>query len=323
MQQAILRSCGAYLPQRVMSNHDLAQLVDTSDEWIFQRTGIKHRHIAADGEFTSDLATQALRDALANGQLKPDDIDAIIVATCTPDLIFPATACAVQQKIGAAGKSFAFDVNAVCSGFIYALSIANSLIKTRQAKRVAVIGAETYSRIVDWQDRATCVLFGDGAGCFILEAEVASAAQHGILACQLTADGSLLDILKVDGGPSRGNLAAKVHMQGREVFRQAIAHSATIIKQTLAKEEGIALTDIDWLVPHQANYRIFKSLAHELDFPMAKIVSTIAEHANTSAASIPLAMHSYMQQGLITSGQLLALCGFGAGFTAGCLLLRV
>lgn len=318
--RAKLRSCGSYLPSRFMLNSDLAALVDTTDEWIVQRTGIKKRHIAAEGELTSDLATKALLDALQNGKLAADDIDAIIVATATPDLIFPSTACAVQQKIGATGKSFAFDINAVCSGFIYALSIANSFIKTGQAKRVAVIGAETYSRIVDWQDRGTCVLFGDGAGCFILEA---SNQQHnGIMACTLTADGSLFDILKVDGGPSRGNLGAKIQMNGREVFRHAVAQTAKIIKQTLSQAD-VNMGNLDWLVPHQANFRIFKALAEELNLPIAKIASTIAEHANTSAASIPLTTHAYMQKGLLQSGQLLALCGFGAGFTAGCALLRL
>jgi 3-oxoacyl-[acyl-carrier-protein] synthase-3 len=320
--RVILKGYGYYLPKHKVTNDELSKNLETNDDWITQRTGIKSRHIAADNELTSDLAYHALTNALYQSSLTPHDIDGIIVATSTPDLTLPSTACAVQKKLClTAPKSFAFDINAACSGFVYALTIADGLLSNRIANRIAIIGADTYSRIVDWQDRSTAILFGDGAGCFLLEQSNHN-TNGGIMASKLIANGSLYDILKTNGGVSSGNCNAKLEMSGREVFRHAIEISPSIINDT-ASQAGISVQDIDMIIPHQANARISAAIAKELNLPINKIASTIEQHANTSAASIPLTMANYLEKGLITKGQIVALCGFGAGFTAGCVIMKI
>jgi 3-oxoacyl-[acyl-carrier-protein] synthase-3 len=318
----ILRCFGYYLPKHTVSNEELSKRLETSDDWITQRTGIKSRHVAAEDELTSDLAYHALTNALKQASLTPNEIDGIIVATSTPDLTLPSTACAIQKKFcPSISKAFAFDINAACSGFVYALTIADGLLSKGIANRIAIIGADTYSRIVDWQDRSTAILFGDGAGCFILERSNSS-TDSCIMAAKLIANGSLYDILKTNGGISSGNCNAKLEMNGREVFRHAIEITPNIINET-ASQAGISVKDIDMIIPHQANARISTAIAKELDLPASKIASTIEQHANTSAASIPLTMANYLERGLIKKGQIIALCGFGAGFTAGCVIMKV
>jgi 3-oxoacyl-[acyl-carrier-protein] synthase-3 len=310
---------GSYLPKKVLTNNDLAHMMDTTDEWITTRTGIKQRQIAAEGEYTSDLAAHAVKAALDNSGLKPDDLDGLIVATSTPDVIFPSTACIVQSKIGME-KGFAMDMNAVCAGFIYAMITADSLLKTGQCTRIAVVGAETYSRIVDWEDRSTCVLFGDGAGALILQK--AEDQENNILGGELYANGKLGDILKVCGGISVGNYEAKLQMNGQEVFKNAINSMSKSAQNLLAKNK-ITVNQLDWVIAHQANQRILDSVAEKIGLPHEKMVSTISKHANTSAASIPLALDDYMKSGKIQKGDLVLMTGFGAGLAWGSLLVRI
>jgi 3-oxoacyl-[acyl-carrier-protein] synthase-3 len=297
-------------------------LVDTSDEWIVQRTGIRRRHIAADGELTSDLATRAAERALKAAGLAPSEIDLIVLATTTPDYTFPATAAAVQRKLGITAGA-AFDVQAVCTGFVYALTTADALIKAGQASRALVIGAETLSRILDWTDRATCVLFGDGAGAVVLAAEesTATAKRRGLLAARLRSDGRYQDKLYVDGGVSATGTIGHLRMEGREVFRYAVGMITDVIEDVFAAE-GVGADDIDWFVPHQANVRIIDGSARKLGIPLEKVVRTVHDHGNTSAASIPLALDAAVGDGRIKQGDLVLLEAMGGGFTWGAALVR-
>lgn len=314
--------CGHYLPERVVSNEELARRIDTSDDWIRTRTGIRRRHVAAEGEKTSDLAIEAARAALAAGGVSSADLDALIVATATPDQTFPSTATRVQHGIGMV-NGFAFDIQAVCAGFIYALANANGLILSGQAKRVMVVGAETFSRILDWDDRSTCVLFGDGAGAVILEAVEAEGTpdDRGVLATCLHSDGAHNRILYVSGGPSTTGLAGHLKMEGKEVFRHAVVKLAEVADEVLAKA-GVASSEIDWMVPHQANLRIIESTAKKAGLPMEKVVVTVQDHGNTSAASIPLALSTAVNDGRINPGDLLLMEGIGGGLAWGSALLR-
>ena len=307
-----LIASGSYLPEKLIKNIDLDPSLETSDEWITTRTGIKQRYIAADDQVTSDLAAQAIR----NTGIDPSTIDGIIVATTTPDVIFPSTAINVQNKLGI-HKGFAFDINAVCAGFVYALAVADGMIKNKTAKRIAVVGAETMSRVLDWKDRATCVLFGDGAGAFILEAS----PEQGIIDSSLDAASDKSDILRVCGGISAGNMNAKVEMNGKEVFKTAVDSMSSSLKNLLEKN-NINMDDLDWILPHQANQRILSAVATRLGAEEEKVISTVGIHANTSAASIPLAYDHYKILGKVKSGQLIALSGIGAGMTWGSVLLR-
>jgi len=320
--RSVAVGCGSYLPEKVVTNNDLAKTVDTSDEWIQERTGIKRRHIAADDQKTSDLALKAAEEALQDAGLKGDDIDVIVLATATPDLTFPATATAVQAKIGM-HHGFAFDVQAVCSGFVYALSIADNFLKSGQAKRALVIGAETFSRILDWEDRATCVLFGDGAGAVILEAQTGQGNKNdrGIYSAHLHSDGRHLDCLYVDGGPSATQTTGHVRMKGREVFKHAVNNLAEVVIETLTAN-GLSPTDIDWVVPHQANKRILDGTAKKFKIPPERVIVTVDDHANTSAASIPLALCEAVKDGRIKKGDLLLMEAMGGGFTWGSVLIR-
>ncbi len=320
--RSIVRGVGSYLPKNVVSNEELAKTVDTSDEWIQQRVGIKQRHIAAEGEFTSDLAVAAARAALDNAGLTPDDIDLIIVATTTPDYTFPAAATLVQMKLGM-HHGFAFDIQAVCSGFVYGVTMADSHIKNGLAKRALVIGAETFTRLLDWNDRTTCVLFGDGAGAMILEGvELADdEPDRGILASALRSDGHHWEKLYVDGGPSSTGTAGHVHMQGPEVFRHAVGKITDVVYTTLEKS-GYTVADLDWFVPHQANKRIIEGAGAKLGLPPEKVVMTVDIHANTSAASVPLALSVAVADGRIKPGDLVMLEAMGGGFTWGASLIR-
>ena len=311
---------GSYLPKKFSTNHDLAKIIDTSDEWISTRTGIKKRHIADEDEHTSDLATCALQRALESAGIHENDLDAIIVATTTPDLIFPATAVKVQYNIGMKG-GFAFDIQAVCSGFLYALQIADSFIKRQVTKRVAIIGAEVMSRIVDWNDRNTCVLFGDGAGAVILE-QCEEEQNRGILDIKLYSDGQYSNLLMVNGGGSKGNMSNKIEMNGREVFRHAVTKMTDSIKAIVDKN-NFNIQHLDWLLLHQANHRIIKSIVQRLEIEEDKAISTVHEHANTSAASIPLALDKYIKNGKVKQGDLIALSAIGGGLTWGSALLRL
>mgnify|MGYP006273766185 CR=1 FL=1 len=313
---------GHYLPERVLTNDDFAERLDTSDEWIASRTGIRRRHIAADGEATSDLALAAGRAALANAGIGAEDLDAIIVATATPDQTFPATATRVQHAIGMTG-GFAFDVQAVCAGFVFALATANGLILSGQARRVMVVGAETFSRILDWEDRATCVLFGDGAGALILEAGdgEGTPADRGLLATCLHSDGTYNRILHVSGGPSTTGQAGVLRMEGREVFRHAVVKLAEVADEVMEKA-GVAASEIDWIVPHQANLRIIESTARKAGISMDRVVVTVQDHGNTSAASIPLALSVAVGDGRIRPGDLMLMEGIGGGLAWGAALLR-
>ncbi len=319
MTTSAIIGCGSYLPLHILSNSDLSKMVDTNDEWIFSRTGIKNRHIAAPDELTSDMATKALEKALQMAGCQVSSLDAIIVATTTPDLIFPATAVKVQQNIGM-NHGFAFDLQAVCSGFVYGLSVAHSLIVAGQANRIALIGADTMSRIVDWQDRGTCVLFGDGAGAIILEAT--KNTQNGILGIKLLSEPELFNILKVEGGIARGNLEAKLIMNGKEVFKHAV-QKMSIMTEELLQYHNLNVNDIDWLIPHQANARIISSVAQRLNIPESRVAFSLKDHANTSAASIPLALDKYIKEGLIKTGQLIAMASAGGGMTFGSALLKI
>ncbi|MEO0590150.1 MAG: beta-ketoacyl-ACP synthase III [Pseudomonadota bacterium] len=321
---ARLLGTGSCLPETVLTNDQLAERVDTSDEWIIARTGIRQRHIAGEGETTATLATNAARAALSDAGLEPADIDLIIIATATPDNTFPATATKVQNALGCNG-GIAFDVAAVCSGFLYALATADSLLRTGAAKRALVIGAETFSRILDWEDRTTCVLFGDGAGAVVLEAPAeGSEAQEaaGIIATKLHADGAQHDLLYVDGGPSTTQTVGHVRMKGREVFRHAVVNLAQVLGEVL-EEAGVSAEEIDWVVPHQANKRILDATAKKLGIPAEKVVVTVDQHANTSAASVPLALDVARRDGRIAEGDLVMLEAMGGGFTWGASLIRV
>ena len=322
MIRSVVQGCGAYLPKKIVTNDDLAKKIDTSDEWIQQRTGIKQRHIAAEGEFTSHLAIEASKRALRHAGLKGTDLDLIVLATATPDETFPATATTVQKSLGMT-RGAAFDVQAVCAGFVYGLSVADSMIKGGLASTALVIGAETFSRILDWRDRGTCVLFGDGAGAVVLRGMSAkgTAADRGILASALHSDGRQHDILYVDGGPSSTRTTGHLRMEGREVFRHAVINMAAVVGEVLAKA-GLEAKDIDWLVPHQANKRIIDGTGRKLGLPPERVVVTVDKHANTSAASIPLALDVAVKDGRIKKGDLLLLEGIGGGLAWGASLLR-
>lgn len=322
MYRSLIAGCGSYLPERVVKNAELAALVDTSDEWIIERTGIRERHIAAPGQNTSDLALAAARAALRNADMSVDDIDLIILATATPDHTFPATATQVQAQLGMYHGA-AFDVQAVCSGFIYALSVADNFIKTGQSKGALVIGAETFSRILDWEDRGTCVLFGDGAGAVVLRQTPLGdpATDRGILSTHLHSDGRHKDHLFVDGGPSSSQSTGFLRMQGKEVFRHAVTNLANVVKEAL-EANNVTADDIDWVVPHQANQRILDATARKLRIDPSKVISTVALHANTSAASVPLALSTAIDDGRIQPGDLLILEAMGGGFTWGSSLVR-
>jgi 3-oxoacyl-[acyl-carrier-protein] synthase-3 len=313
---------GSYLPARVVTNDDLARMVDTSDDWITQRTGIRERHIAAEGEVTSDLALGAARAALANAGVDAQSIDLVVLATSTPDNTFPATATTVQAKLGMTHGA-AFDLQAVCSGFVYALATVDGLLRTGAFRRALVIGAETYSRILDWKDRSTCVLFGDGAGAVVLEAlpQPGTAADRGLLAARLRSDGRHKTKLYVDGGPSSTGTVGRVRMEGRAVFKHAVAMISDVIYDVL-KDTGYTAADIDWFVPHQANKRIIDDSARKFGIAPEKVVTTVDRHGNTSAASIPLALAVAVGDGRIKRGDLLLLEAMGGGFTWGAALLR-
>ncbi len=322
INRSVIRGVGAYLPKKVMTNHDLAKLVDTTDEWIVARSGIRQRHIAADGENTSDLAIAAAHQALVRAKIDPVDIDLVICATATPDRTFPATAVRVQAGLGVT-KGAAFDIQAVCSGFVYALTTADNFLKTGQFRRALVIGAETFSRILDWEDRSTCVLFGDGAGAVVLEAEPQHGEREdrGILATRIRSDGRYEDLLYVDGGPSSTKTVGHLRMNGREVFRHAVQKISGVIEETLVAT-GFAADEIDLFVPHQANQRILNGIAKKLGVAPEKIVITLDNHGNTSAASIPLALNHAFEEHLIKEGSLVLMEAMGGGFTWGAVLAR-
>ena len=322
MRHAVIEGLGTYLPKRIMTNADLAEIVDTSDDWIAERTGIRQRHIAADGERTSDMAVAASRAALDDAGIPASDVDLIILATSTPDNTFPATATAVQAELGITAGA-AFDVQAVCSGFVYAMTVADTFVRTGQANTVLVIGSETFSRILDWEDRTTCVLFGDGAGAVVIRGYDTGQApdDRGIIACKLRSDGRHKDKLYVDGGPSSTGTVGKLRMQGREVFKHAVTNIASVMQNVL-DEAGVATQDVDLFVPHQANARILDGTAKKLNIDPDKVVVTVALHGNTSAASIPLALGVAREQGRLKKGDLILLEAMGGGFTWGAVLLR-
>src|SRR5580704_3245512 len=316
-----IAGCGAYLPQRVLTNSELAARLDTSDEWIRQRTGIGERRIAAKGELTSDLAVAAARRALERAGMSGSDLDLIVLATATPDHTFPATATKVQAQLGMK-RGAAFDIQAVCSGFVFALAIADNALRLGQARTALVIGAETFSRILDWRDRGTCVLFGDGAGALVLNAVSDSGPMsRGILSTHLHSDGRQHDILYVDGGPSSTGTTGCLRMQGREVFRQAVQHLSSVVDEALAAN-GLSPADIDWLVPHQANTRIIDAVGRKLGLSADKTVVTIERHANTSAASIPLALEEAVRDGRIRPGHVVLMEALGGGLTWGASIAR-
>ncbi len=322
MLRAVVIGTGECLPEKIMTNHDFAQTLETSHEWIVERTGIIQRHIAKEGEYTSDLATIAGHNALKDFGISPETIDLVILATTTPDDTMPSTASKVQHRLGIK-KGAAFDVNAACSGFVYAMSIANSFIIAGQAKRIMVIGAETYSRIMNWEDRGTCILFGDGAAAVILEAQVAKGtnSDRGILFSKMHSDGQYTELLKTTGGVSSTMTAGHLTMAGREIFRHATSKMPASVEEGLL-ETGLNKDEIDWLVPHQANIRILASVAQKLQIGEDKVIATAPMHANTSAASIPLALHQASKDGRIRQGQVIACPALGAGLTWGCVLLR-
>ncbi len=319
-RKAKITGIGSYLPAEVVSNDDLSKILDTSDEWITTRSGIKQRHRAAEGEATSDIALQAAQDALRVAGITAQDIDLIIVSTTTPDLTFPATAALVQKKLGI-HHGAAFDVQAVCSGFVYGLSVASAMVEAGQAQRVLLIGAETMTRLLDWEDRATAVLFGDGGGAVVLEAtEIDSPDAPHIVGSYLRSDGNLTDLLYVDGGPSTTGTTGKLRMQGREVYRHAVGNIAEAIESLLQKHD-LSVDDIDWFVPHQANKRIIDGVAKKIGLPPEKTVVTVQNHANTSAASIPLALHDLVKSGRLASGDVIMLEAMGGGLTWGANLI--
>ncbi len=320
--RSVIRGVGAYLPAKVLTNDDLAKMVDTSDEWIQERTGIKERHIAADGELTSDLGIAASKQALVRAGIDPLDIDLVVCATSTPDRTFPATGVRIQSGLGIS-KGAAFDVQAVCSGFVYALTIADNFLRTGQFKRAVVVGAETFSRILDWNDRGTCVLFGDGAGALVLEAQtqLGSRDDRGILSTTIRSDGRFEDLLYVDGGPGSTRTTGHLRMNGREVFRHAVQKISGVIEETLV-ETGYAPDEIDLYVPHQANKRILDGIAKRLNISPDKIVYTLSKHGNTSAASIPLALNTAFEDRRLTERKLVLMEAMGGGLTWGAALAR-
>ncbi|MHB1101227.1 MAG: beta-ketoacyl-ACP synthase III [Devosia sp.] len=321
-KHSIVRSVGAYLPARILTNEELAKTVDTSDEWIVQRTGIRQRHIAAEGENTSDLAAAAGRKAMENAGVGIEDIDLIIVATTTPDMTFPATAAVVQQKLGM-HHGAAFDIQAVCSGFVYAVATADSYMKNGLSRRALVVGAETTSRILDWSDRATCVLFGDGAGAVVMELgkEGGGGPRRGVLASSLRSDGHFWNKLYTDGGPSSTQSMGHVRMEGKEVFKHAVGMITDVV-HSVFEATGYGIDDLDWFVPHQANKRIIDATGAKLGIPPEKVVVTVDRHANTSAASVPLALNTAVSDGRIKRGDLVMIEAMGGGFTWGASLIR-
>jgi len=318
MTLAVLKGIGGFLPENIVKNDDLDPSLDTSDAWIQERTGIKQRHIASEGQTTSDLGYEAALRALKHAGLTPEDLDLIVVATSTPDYTFPSTATIIQERLGM-NHGAAFDLQAVCSGFLYGVSVVSSMIQSGAAKTVLLIGAETFSRILDWEDRSTCVLFGDGAGAMIFQAEEDS--EDGIIDCFIRSDGRYRDMLYVDGGPSKTQTVGKLRMLGNQVFKHAVTEIADAMK-SCAKSAGVEVADIDWFVPHQANQRILNGVAKRLKIQPEQVISTVAMHANTSAASVPLAMLSAVEDGRINRGDLVMLEAFGGGFTWGAALLR-
>ena len=316
-RRSVIAGVGSALPARRVDNEELARQVDTSDQWIVERTGIRSRYLAADGETTASLATDAARRALDHAGVNASDIDLIVLATATPDQTFPSSATKVQAALGI-DDCIAFDVHAVCTGFLYALSVADSMLRSGNASKALVIGSETFSRILDWEDRATCVLFGDGAGALVLAAEE---GERGILATKLHADGRHNDLLFVDGGPSTTGTVGKLRMKGREVFRHAVVNLADVLNEVLV-EAGLSAADVDWVVPHQANARILDATARKLGLPAEKVVVTVDEHANTSAASVPLALDAAVKDGRIKQGDIVVLEAMGGGFTWGAAALR-
>ena len=320
--RSVIRGVGAYLPKRVMTNEEMSRIVDTTDDWITERTGIKQRHIAAEGELTSDLGIAAAKQALIRSGIDPNDIDLVICATATPDRTFPATAVKIQSGLGIS-KGAAFDVQAVCSGFVYALTTADNFLKTGQFKRAIVVGAETFSRILDWSDRGTCVLFGDGAGAVVLEAQPQHGTREdrGILSTILRSDGRFEELLYVDGGPGSTKTTGHLRMNGREVFRHAVQKIYGVIEETLVAT-GYAPDEIDLYVPHQANARILDGIARKLGVGPEKIVITLQKHGNTSAASIPLALNEAFEQHRVKDGSLVLMEAMGGGFTWGAVLAR-
>lgn len=318
--KSVIQGTGSYLPSKVLTNADLEKIVDTSDEWIFQRTGIKQRHVVSEGETTSTLAIEAAKRALESSGLNAEDIDGVIVATTTPDLTFPSVAVHVQEALGLPAN-MAFDIQAVCTGFVYAISTAHSFLQTGQAKNILVIGAETMSRILDWTDRTTCVLFGDGAGAIVLSAVEGEKEDRGIITTHLYADGRKKGILCTSGGVSKTQNAGMIEMQGRDVFKYAVKLMHDVVDEALS-ENGYTGADLDWLVPHQANVRIISATADKLGLPMEKVVMTVAKHGNTSAASIPLALDQAVRAGQVQRNQLILLEALGGGLTWGATLLR-
>lgn len=320
--KAVFRGCGAYLPEKILTNDDLAARVDTSDEWIRERTGIRERHIAGEDEKTSDLGVEAARAALDAAGLAASDIDLIVVATTTPDLTFPSTAAIIQAKLDA-GEGAAFDIQAVCTGFVYGLSTVEKFLVSGQHKRALLIGAETFSRILDWNDRSTCVLFGDGAGAFVMEAvEEEEADGRGVMDSYLRCDGRMVDLLYVDGGVSATGSIGHVRMQGNKVFREAVTRISQAMERVV-ENAGVSVRDVDWFVPHQANERIIHGVVRKLDLRADQVISTISGHGNTSAASIPLAFHEGVADGRIKQGDLVLFEGMGGGLTWGAALMRV
>ena len=317
MIRSVVKGVGSALPRRRIDNAELCEQVDTSDQWIVERTGIKSRYIAGEGETTASLAVEACRKALDHAGIDAAEIDLIVLATATPDQTFPSSATKVQAQLGIP-DCIAFDVHAVCTGFLYALTVADSMLRSGSAKTALVIGAETFSRILDWEDRTTCVLFGDGAGALVLRSEE---GESGVLATKLHADGRHNDLLFVDGGPSTTGTVGKLRMKGREVFRHAVVNLADVLNEVLA-EAGLTSADVDWVVPHQANARILDATARKLGLPADKVVVTVDRHANTSAASVPLALDTAVRDGRIKRGDLVVLEAMGGGFTWGAAALR-
>ncbi len=320
--RSVILGCGAYLPAKIVSNDDIVKLVDTSDEWIFERTGIKRRHMASEGEATSDLAFHAATEALRDAKISAGEIDLIIVATTTPDDTFPSVATKIQARLGMT-RGAAFDVQAVCSGFIYGLSVADNFIRVGEAKTVLLIGAETMTRLLDWTDRGTCVLFGDGAGAVVLQAAKGQGTikDRGVHNAKIYSDGRQHDLLYVDGGPSTTGTTGHLRMHGREVFKHAVTNIASAIEASAA-QAGLKPSDVDWFVPHQANQRILDSTAKKLGISPDKVITTIAEHGNTSAASVPLALAAAVKDGRIKRGDLVLMEAMGGGFTWGAALVR-
>ncbi len=323
MHRSVVQGIGHYLPENIVTNADLAKRIDTTDEWIRERSGITRRYIAAEGELTSDLATHAARRALDAAGMAPDDVGLIVVATSTPDETFPASATVVQSKLGCANGSMGFDVQAVCSGFVFALATADNFLKAGQADSALVIGAETFSRILDWEDRSTCVLFGDGAGAVVLKAEDGKGdmSDRGVLSTHLHSDGTLHDLLYVDGGPSSTGKVGYLRMEGREVFRHAVTKMSDVVLEAL-NATGLEAGEIDWFVPHQANKRIIEGTARKLGVSADRVVVTIDQHANTSAASIPLALSVAVEDGRIKQGDLVLIEAMGGGLTWGSGIVR-